>query len=198
MHKTVFIDLETTGLNPSTARPIQIAMVAVNRETLEQFDSLEVKIEFVESDADYSALDRNHYDAKVWRREAMTAHVAISTVSDFLNHHATWQRTSKAGKSYTTCEIAGHNVANYDAVILSRWFQGFKKICPAATWTTGPVDTMHMARCLDWLNGDEADPDGYSLGALCRRYDIEIGKEHDALEDVLATVELAKAMRKSL
>lgn len=198
MHKTVFIDLETTGLDTNTARPIQIAMVAVDRDTLEQIDSMEIKIEFDEALASPDALERNHYDRDVWAAEALPTTLAIKHVGDFLKRHATWQRTGKSGRTYTTCEIAGHNIAGYDAPILQRWFGDKNLFCPAATWTTGPVDTMHMARCIDWLKGYDPDPDGYSLGALCARYFIKIENEHDALDDVTATVKMAKALRLSV
>lgn len=195
MNKTVFIDMETTHLDTMIAQPIQVALVAVNSQTLNEIESMEIKINFDELEADASALLRNGYDPLTWSQQAISSESALNRISDFFRRHSTWRRTSKAGNEYATCEIAGHNVAGYDAQILMRWYQDHNQFCPAAAWATGPVDTMHMARNLDWLRGKSPHANGYSLGALCKRYNIEIDNEHDAMCDVMATVNLARKLR---
>lgn len=193
-NKTVFIDIETDRLDPKTANPIQIAMIAIESESLFTIEEMELKIYFDISEADESALSRNSYNDRLWISEAIPESHAIREVSDFFNRHSTWNRVSKKGNSYTTCEIAGHNVASYDAVIISNWFKRNGIFCPAATWVTGPIDTMHMARCVAWVKNEQWG-DGYSLSALCRKFEIPLEDEHDALCDARATVELAKTLK---
>ena len=191
---TVFLDIETDRLDPKTANPIQIAMVAVNRATLEEIDSFESKIKFDATQADPDALERNCYDVDIWEREAIEPFRAMENIRAFLLRHGDWSRVSRRGNNYYTAEIAGHNAANYDAVVLASFFKRHEAYLPAATWVTGPVDTMHMARCIEWLKNERWES-GFSLGALCQRFDISLENEHDAMADVRATVELAGVLR---
>lgn len=116
-------------------------------------------------------------------------------LNDFLNEFGSWKRTSKSSnKTYTTAELAGHNIALYDAVLLRSWYKRLDGYLPAAAWVTGPVDTMQMARSIEWARGERWE-DGFSLGPLCKRFGIVLEGAHDALNDVLATVELAKRLR---
>ena len=191
---TIFVDIETDRLDPKTANPIQIAALAVHRATLAQLEQFELKIKFPVKAADPKALERNCYDPKDWV-VVVPPRDAIEIFNDFLNRLGSWERTSKSsGKSYTTAELAGHNIALYDAVLLRSWYKRFDDYLPAAAWVTGPVDTMQMARAVEWARGERWE-DGFSLGALCERFGITLDGAHDALNDVRATVELAGHLR---
>lgn len=193
---TVFIDIETDRLEPTTANPIQIAMIAVDKVSLEEIEDFEVKIDFDVESASPEALDRNCYDDEVWEYEAIDPATAIGIADDFLLRHSDWKRVTRKGASHITCELAGHNVANYDAVVLKSWYDRRCLYAHFAWWTTGPVDTMHMARCLAWAKGEHWP--AYNLEALCERFEISLENSHDALADVIATVELAKALKEEM
>lgn len=196
MNKIVFLDIETNKLDPQTAVPIQIAAIAVVSETLEVIDEFEAKVKFDLPSADPKALQRNSYSKEVWEAEAVAPHVAAAALEAFFDRHATWTRTSiGSGKRKTWCEVAGHNISFYDGPILNRWLYALRGVgSVAALWTTGPLDTMHWAKAKELECGIRF-VNGLSLGALCKYFDIKIVNEHDALDDVLATVELAKALR---
>lgn len=194
--RIVWIDIETDKLDPVAAQPIQVACIATDRVTLEEIDSLELKVHFREYHADNDALKRNHYSYDIWYQESLSPDVALDTLTDFFAAHATRKRTSKrSGNGYTTCEIGGHNIAMYDAIILANWYNRAKEFCPAATWVTGPVDTMQWARAVEFARGERWDG-GFSLKALCERFGIALDNEHDAMADVKATVELARVLKR--
>lgn len=196
MNKIVFLDIETNKLDPQTAVPIQIAAVAAVSETLEVIDEFETKVEFDLKSADPKALQRNSYNKEVWEAEAVAPHVAAAALEAFFDRHATWTRTSiGSGKRKTWCEVAGHNISFYDGPILNRWLYALRGVgSVAALWTTGPLDTMHWAKAKEFECGIRF-VNGLSLGALCKYFNIKIENEHDALDDVLATVELAYELR---
>lgn len=196
MNKIVFLDIETNKLDPQTAVPIQIAAIAVVSETLEVIDEFEAKVEFDLKSADPKALQRNSYNKEVWEVEAVAPHIAAGALEAFFGRYATWTRTSiGSGKRKTWCEVAGHNISFYDGPILNRWLYGLRGVgSVAALWTTGPLDTMHWAKAKEFECGIRF-MNGLSLGALCKYFDIKIVNEHDALDDVLATVRLAHELR---
>lgn len=193
----VWIDIETTHLDANLAWPTQIAAVATDRATLKVLDGLEVKVKFTPEYADPDALKRFRYDPKVWGMEQLLPITAAVTLASFLKAYATWTRTSKyGGNTNTWTEIGGHNAATYDSLILKRWFDQLQIKTKAALWHGAVVDTMQLARQLEFAC-DEHWEGGFSLGALCERFGIEhdLAREHDALYDVSQTVELARRLR---
>lgn len=196
MKKLVFLDLETTCSNPDVAEPIQIAMVAVD-EGYSIVDEFEMKIVFDTEKASAAALKKNHHDAGVWAREAYEPEVAAQRVNDFFWDHATWEYTSKAGKTNTWCECAGHNIARFDGPVLDRFIRGHGEWPKAALWATATLDTMHLAR---WVAHITERPFlGFALETLANYLNIGFeGKAHDALADVKMTVEVAKKLEDML
>lgn len=193
--KIVWLDIETDKLDPVAAQPIQVACIATDRITLEEIDSIELKVNFREYHANLEALKRNHYDFDVWSKEALLPEKALETLTDFFAAYSTWKRTSRrSGNGYVTCEVGGHNIAIYDAIILANWYKRLDEFCPAAVWVTGPIDTMQWARAVEFARGERWDS-GFSLKALCERFGIKLENEHDAMADVKATVELARVLK---
>jgi len=195
--RTVFVDLETDRLDPTTANIIQIAAIAVDRDTLEAIEEFEVKVKFDESQADQDALERNSWDVLEWDLHAIRANIAMDKFTQFIKSHATWRRTSARGKTYTTCEIGGHNIAQYDAPIIQRWYKDADVWCPCATYASMVVDTMFWARSVEYALGERWGT-GFSNKALCDRFGIMLEGEHDALNDIRATVELARHLRRMM
>lgn len=196
MNKIVFLDIETNKLDPQTAVPIQIAALATVSKTFEVIDEFEIKVEFNLKTSEPQALQRNSYNEEVWEAEAVRPNVAAAALENFFDRHATWTRVSiGSGKRKTWCEVAGHNIASYDGPILNRWLYTLRGVgSVAALWTTGPLDTMHWSKSKEFEKGIRF-VNGLSLGALCKYFNIKIENEHDALDDVMATVELARALR---
>lgn len=193
MQKIVFVDIETTHLDIDLAEPIQIAAIAVDKSSLKVIDEFEIKIKFNESWANKDALKRNHYNPHKWKLEAVSSVEARILFSSFCQKHATWNRTSKKGNQYTVAEMAGHNADAYDAPIISKWYRANNEYIPLSCWRTGVIDTMHMAKIVELVYGENWDT-GFSLRALCDRFGILLKNEHDALEDVRATVDLYRVL----
>ena len=196
--KIVVVDIETNSDNVEIADPIQIAAIAADYETLEQIDGFEIKVEFI---PDYAGnlewlTKRGHYDSKVWMDTSLNPKWAKDSLNMFFERHATWSKTPTSKK---WARVMGHNIIQWDAPILKRWFEKIEpgKWSAAMFWTGGPVDTMQMARMAEFVRGETWEH-GLSLGVLCSTFGITIGKEHDALEDCKMTLELARALRKLL
>lgn len=195
-NKTViFIDLETDRLDPVTANPIQIAAIACDRKNLAEIETLEMKVQFDVVTASKEALERNHFDPAVWEREAVPVNDAVLRLAAFFKKHATMERVSKKPpfRPYTIAELAGHNIVLYDAVVIDNWFKRAGAFCPAACYTSGPIDTMQMARCVAFAFDE--DWDAFNLDALCKRFGVVNAQAHDALADVRATIKIAFALR---
>ncbi len=191
----VWLDIEATHADPALAIPIQIAAIATDRITMQEHGRFEVKIKFKEDLADPEALEHNCYDPELWDKEARAPFVALRAFSWFLKEHATWTRLSKAKQRYyTTTEIGGHNILMYDIPVFHRWYRSYEEYFPCASWTSGPVDTMQWSRTLEFQRG-ERWTGGFGLEALCKKFKIELHSHHNALEDVLVTIELAKKLR---
>jgi DNA polymerase III alpha subunit (gram-positive type) len=193
MQKLVFVDIETTHLDTNLAVPIQIAAIAINKSSIKQIDEIEIKIDFNRSLADIEALSRNCYNPNRWKKDAVSPDVARRKFSNFCKEHATWDRISKNGNQYTIAEMGGHNADAYDAPIISKWYRDVNQYIPLSCWRTGVIDTMHMAKVVE-ITYDERWDSGFSLRALCDRFRILLKNEHDALEDVRATVDLYRQL----
>jgi DNA polymerase III epsilon subunit-like protein len=117
--RLVFVDLETTGLEPW--RPVmQIAAIAVSRN-LAEIETFEAKVQFPKRWADPAALRKFHYDPKVWRREGLSAREVAEAFATFLLRHATVDVVSSNGVGYRVAQIVAHN-ATFDGAFLRNWF----------------------------------------------------------------------------
>lgn len=191
----VFFDLETGGTE-SCHPTIQIAAAAVDISLPDWpiTEKFERKVPFNASICDPAALELNHYDPAVWEAEAIPATQVKTEFKQFLSRHTTLQLVSARGNDYTTAKIAGHNIIRFDLPRLDRLFgEGFK---PYAGWRA--LDTLVLA---SWMfDGDLVTlpgvqyPKNIRLETLCEFFGIEIAGAHDALSDVLANVQLAKAL----
>lgn len=190
--RIVFFDLETGGLDPLRHPVIQFAGVAL--EDWKEIESLELKIRFRLDAADPEALAMNSYDAEIWAREAIDSRDAVFAIGSFLRRHSTVPMASKTGVSWKSCQLAGHNAHKFDREFLRVLFDSQKKFCPGGFIV---LDTLQLAAWWRKMRPD-ARPANLKLGTLCEYFEIEFDKAHDALEDVRATVEVAKRLRKCL
>jgi len=192
-NRVVCFDLETTGLSPWKHQIIQFAGVAIDLATWEELGGLEVKINFDLAKATKEALEVNHFDQAVWDREAVSQEDARDQVSEFLRDHSTLEKTSKKkGTKYMVARLMGHNAAMFDCPFLTAWFKKAGQFLPAESYA--PMDTLQLARWKLLMAGTECPALGNSLVELCEMFDIPFKGAHDALNDVRATIALAKLL----
>lgn len=186
---TVFFDFETGGVEP--ARPnIQLAAVAV-RDWAE-VEAFEAKIAFDVAACDPAALELVGYDAARWAKAEPEASVA-RRFRDFLARHADLRLVSKRGSTYSTCRLAGHNVATFDAPRLRAMMDAHLAgaFWPGCWWY--PLDTYQRAI---WYFTERglALPDKFTLQALAAHFGISVASAHDALSDVRTCAALARVL----
>lgn len=184
----VFFDVETGGLNPAVHPIIQIAAVVVD-EQFRELESVEMKLRFDEKQADASALLANGYSPEIWKREAIDSSLALGRIDSILRAHATYEKISARGKSYSVARLGAHN-ARFDCDFLAAWFKAAGMFCPAAIYE--PLCTLNLARWCSLF--DPHPPADHKLETLCRWLDIQHAHAHDALADVRATVDVASAL----
>lgn len=188
--RLVFIDLETTGLEPW--RPVmQVAAVAVARN-LAELEHFEAKVQFPKKWADPAALRNVHYSPTIWRREARPARQVAQELAAFLTRHATVDMVSADGNPYRVAQIVAHNAA-FDGAFLRNWFDRLGLFFP------GHFRMLCTVQRAVWLFQEDTTltpPTDFKLGTLCEYFGIRLRPEdaHDALNDVRATVKLYRAM----
>lgn len=188
MSRIVFFDVETGGLDPLRHPITQIAAVAVD-ERFREVETIERKLWFQEGDAESSALEMNHYDPETWRREAVSPAFGMGAFAELCRRHATFTKTSKAGRPYKVARLAAHN-APFDAGFVVEWFKASGTFLPAACYEA--LDTLGLAR---WASmGSASKPVDHKLASLCQWLDIPLPDAHDALADVRATVRVAQVL----
>lgn len=190
MNKTVYFDLETSGLSPWKNEIIQIAAIAVRNSDyseVERFGPFYVRFDI--SKANPEALRICHYTEEKWK-DAISQEELVKRFGDFLRDHATVQMISRAGNPYQVAQLAGHNVVRFDMPFLQATFKREGgSFLPARLIG---LDTLQLA-AWHYYNDDTA-PKNLKLEDL---YVLLTGKEfmaHDAMEDVVANIELAKRL----
>lgn len=192
--RLVFVDLETAGLDPATHPIIQIAAIAID-SSLNELESIEFKIRFDESTADRKSLGKDRYSPTLWKREALGPRVAAQKFARFLRRHASFDMQSKDGNPYRVSQLVAHNAERFDGPFLHAWYRRQAVYCPA----------RYMVLCTKqralWLFDEDKQltpPSDFKLGTLCEYFGVTLRPEnaHDALNDVRATVELYRAMRR--
>ncbi len=183
MNVTVF-DLETAGLDERYP-VIQFAAVAL--EDFHEVDSIEIKIQFSEFEADAEALAVNSYNREVWEREAVPEVKAVQRIQGFLYDNSHKGMISKrTGRPYSVARLAGHNAERFDAPRLQALFKRHAQFLPAHPQV---LDTCQLA-----LWKTRAALESYKLEDLCARYGIDATGAHDALSDVRMCAKLMKRL----
>lgn len=171
MRPLVFVDCETTGLDPARHELIEVAALRVHPRTLavETELSLKVRPERIE-DADPEALRINGFNEEAWA-DAVSLDEAMTQLAPVLEGAA----------------LAGHNVA-FD--------RGFLE----AAWTRvghHPSDLDHHlldTATLAWPLLSFGAIESVSLTPVCKHLGIDRGEEHWALDDARASLEVAKRL----
>lgn len=176
----IFFDLETSGLDFNKHEIIQIS--AIDAATGDTFNEL---VDFDIERATEEALEGNHFDEELWNEKALPQDEAAEKFADFLRKHASLEFESKKGKKYKLAVLAGYNVVGFDKFFISNFFSKLKIFMPA---DYRMFDIYQLAL---WKYPGLQK---YSLGDICNHIGIETGELHDALEDVRATMKVARAI----
>jgi len=171
--KLAFIDIETTGLDFDANEIIEIAGVVVSDDdTFTVFHEFECKVkpEHIKT-ANRTALKINKYNDEDWK-DALTLTEAMQLFSD---------KTEDA-------IMAAHN-SPFDWAFLDKAFR-----------TTGVTNKMGHYHTLDTVSvayiklRNTPEIKHFSLHELCEYFGIKNEKEHSALGDAKATLELYKKL----
>jgi DNA polymerase III epsilon subunit-like protein len=191
--RLIFFDLETGGLNPQRHPILQLAAVAISLagEVLEAF---EVKLKFDPKKVNAYSLRKNHYHPGVWAQEAREGRGAAQDFAAFLKRHATVPQLSTHGKSFNVAQLVAHNAA-FDGPFLTTWFDKLGLYLPARRQV---LCTLQMSLWHFALSGAKP-PANYQLATLCAHFVVPFhaAAAHEALGDVIATVQLFQALRKA-
>lgn len=191
MSCVVFFDTETSGLHPEHPT-IQLAAIAVGPDWTE-LETFERKIAFDERQADPEALAMNHYDASVWKRDAVPEVVAVQEFAALLNRHRSIDLVSKrTGKPYRVARVGGHNVAGFDLDRVSAMFKRFGTFFPVDFRST--LDTRYGAVWFFEAHPEQEKPADFKLTTLAAHFGIPTDGAHDALFDVRLSIALAHGL----
>ena len=189
---TIFFDLETGGVQPTDPN-IQIAAVVMEERTWTEVGFFERKIQFSESTADPEALKLIHYDAEIWRKEAIPLIRIPDEFLLFTKPYLSITMVSKrTGEPYKVGKLAGHNALSFDLPRLRQIFG--TRFFP---FSYHVKDTLQRALWYYDEHPEVTRPENLKLGTLCSSFGIEIDGSHDALTDVRLCAKLARAFQLS-
>lgn len=160
----VFVDLEMTGLDLGK-EIIEIGFVKAKARTFEVLLEKDIKIKPVALErADPEALLVNGYDPAEWERDGVSAKEGIS---EFLEHTENTM-------------LVGHNLL-IDWMFLQKTIESLGK---APNYFYKGLDTVSLA----WsVLQNEPEMTKFSLEELSRRFGIDEGRKHRAIDDARTT-----------
>lgn len=185
----VFLDLETTGLNPRKHEVMQIAAVAVD-DQLRVIEEFEVKVRITGRCIPRSVLRLTRYDPEVWRREAVSPKYAALRLARFLRRHSS-RASNGARGSRRVAQLVAHN-ASFDGPFLDAWSRRLRVHMPVAFRT---LCTIQRA---EWFFVEHSvpRPSSMALLSLCEAFGIRFraADAHEALADAHAALALYRAL----
>lgn len=188
--KRVFIDIETTGLDPFKDEIIQIAAIAIDHDGNE-LESLEMKVQFEPTVEMNDALCINSYDAEAWKTDALPASFAAQKLEKLLRDHATVEMISKRGKPYRVAQLVAYNGIRFDGPFLREWVRPWVSFFPASFHV---LDPMQLAMWHRWVS----PPKNWKQDTVAEHLGITIeGESHDALTDVRTMVEIVRMLERA-
>jgi DNA polymerase III epsilon subunit-like protein len=165
MSTIVYTKIETTGPDPALAKIIEIAAVAIDVESGEEIDSMNLLVGFdlneIRKDQDWHV----NYDPERWNGRWIDELDALADTDRFLKRHASVRRTlRKGGKEVRLCRVAGHGAAKFDYPFLLRWFRRHEKFWPSDPFC---LDTAQLAAFMLPELAADAGYEALSIEALC-------------------------------
>jgi DNA polymerase-3 subunit epsilon len=188
----LFLDVETSGLDPERHEIIQVAAVVVDR-AFKEHAWLEYKLPFDEVAAEQEALDMNHYDPEVWAKKAVDPLKFMGHLEGICRTFASVRMVAKrTGKPFFVAQMAGHNAERFDFEFLKAMYKRLDRFLPIAFRV---LDTAQLATLYLHETGAVEDT---KLQTLAKHFGINPGDEHDALSDLCTNVEVYRRLREEL
>lgn len=167
----VFLDLETTGLDPEIHEIIEVAAIQVDAESLIELDVLHLRVKPERiGDANVHALVMNGFDMEVWE-DALPLADALKQLSPVLEGAI----------------LAGHNVA-FDRDFLDAAYASSGVPRPKMDHHT--LDTASLA----WSLYTDGVIKSLSLASVCEALGVDGGTPHRALHDVRRPLAVARKL----
>jgi len=194
--RIVWVDLETGGVDETRHQITQFAAVATGGPPLfkepEHDSEFERKVSLVNGRWEQEALDVQNYDEITWLAEGKTMVEVLDDFDQWVRKHCHEAVSKRTGNPYQVAHMGGHNVG-FDGRFLRAAAERNDRWIRLTNWTGGVYDTLHLAK---WhFLGLDKRPDNLKLETLCEFFGVKI-KAHDALEDVRATIKIAREMIK--
>lgn len=203
-------DFETDGANPEVCEPVQIASCIINPTTLEIMENSEfssfMRPEGVDDD-DYYEKNRdtiiwhakNYVDnfgdlsANEQEEEAKKIHqkwkdspTQKQVFGEFFTYLKKYHTTQKRQTMFTAPIAAGHNIRNFDDIIMKRKCLDHGMVNPKS----GDVKIFHPRDSIDikelaflWFES-LAEPARYNMDELRSFFGMPLHGAHDALNDI--------------
>lgn len=198
MATIVYVDIETAGFHRKSPI-IEVAAIAVAAGTYRELDSLDVKVQFSMNDpyVDLDALAINKFSPAIWERYAVPPARAAKNFAAFLRRHATDEYQTREGATFRVAKLAAHN-AEFDNTRLRSWS---RRHLPRRHRKSSFYPGSSLALCTvqkaEWFFRDNQGlepPKNLKLATLAEYFRLEHQPDHSALNDVRATIELAKTI----
>lgn len=185
--KALYFDVETTGLDATTAGLTQIAAILViNGEEIDSFNfdinpyTYPTKVDISED-----ALKVTNKTVGMLKKYP-DQHEQFNNFLKFLDTHV-----NKYDKNDKLTPV-GYNV-QFDMKFLQAWFKANNSNYFGSYFHYKDVDVFALAKLFQFVGA--VDLPNHKLGTMCEYYKVDLGENaHDALADIRATRELLRVM----
>lgn len=190
LNNIIVYDLETGGFTAGVHGVCEIAMIAIDIQTLEEVDRYEAVIQ------PYNRQDGTpmEYEAGAFKvnglsmRKIQNGKPSMEVAKEIKAFATKWKSKSKKPI------LAGHNIDKFDNPHLDD-FMLCHKMDVLKIFENDSIDTLKWAR-MKWI----ADPEmaKFSLGDCCKKLGIRLIDAHSAMPDTEANAKLLISMLQSL
>jgi DNA polymerase III epsilon subunit-like protein len=163
----LFVDIESSGLDPERHSLIELAAARTSGDLREDKQAFEALVQFSREGAEPKALEIAGYREDLWRAKAVPLRVALANFHALADGPGEWA-------------IVGHNIT-FDWMFLVAACRAEKLAIPKPRYT---VDTLSMA----WALKHAGLVESLSLDKLSARYGIAQKGAHRAMGDVRRTM----------
>lgn len=182
--KTLYFDLETTGIDEKRNSVIQFAGIIEYDDV--EVDRIDIKMQpFDEAEIEDSALDKCNLTIDDLL-ERQSHHDGFLEVIRFLNKHV--DKFDKTDKLW----VAGYNIM-FDLRFLNEFFQyNGEKFGPGSYINWKFIDAFPMIHIMAWRG--KINLKNHKLSTVCEAFGIPLTNAHDAMSDIEATRTLIKKL----
>ena len=180
---TVFLDFETSGLDPNRHEIIQAGVVVVDDDFNEVLFKSWPEVDFDPAKAEEQALKVNGFTGF---KNPISQLQLCCELEQILQDYATVEKVSQFNNVFRVARLGGHNVGSFDCLFLKQLFTRFNKFCPVDYHF---VDTVSLA--MAYFHKRESKPASLKLTALAEFFRLSVEGAHGALFDATLSRDLA-------